>query len=55
MEKDIDLQIPHLPKLRHADDSPDQFGKHADGTANGDYCIYCCPDGEAKHAGTLKK
>lgn len=43
----------YLPKLRHADDPADQFGRHADGTANADYCIYCCPNGEEAMTGTL--
>ena len=25
--------------------APEQFGKNADGTTNGDYCVYCCPNG----------
>ena len=33
--------------------APEQFGKNADGTTNGDYCVYCCPDGEANMRGTL--
>ena len=33
--------------------APEQFGKNADGTTNGDYCVYCCPDGEANMTGTL--
>ena len=32
---------------------PEQFGKNADGTTNGDYCVYCCPNGEANMTGTL--
>ena len=28
-------------------------GKNADGTTNGDYCVYCCPNGEANMTGTL--
>ena len=35
--------------------APEQFGKNADGTTNGDYCVYCCPDGEANMTGTLTK
>ena len=35
--------------------TPDQLGKNADGTANGDYCIYCCPEGEEKMQGTLEE
>ena len=34
---------------------PDQFGRHADGTANADYCIYCCPNGEEAMTGTLEE
>ena len=33
--------------------APEQFGKNADGTTNGDYCVYCCPNGEANMTGTL--
>ena len=33
--------------------APEQFGKNADGTTNGDYCIYCCPNGEEAMTGTL--
>ena len=33
--------------------SPEQVGKHADGSANPEYCIYCCPEGEEKMQGTL--
>ena len=35
--------------------SPDQVGKHADGTPNPDYCVYCCPEGEEKMTGTLQE
>ena len=35
--------------------TPDQLGKNADGTANGDYCIYCCPDGPEHMQGTLEE
>ena len=31
--------------------APEQFGKNADGTTNGDYCVYCCPNGEANMTG----
>ena len=34
---------------------PHHFGRHADGTANADYCIYCCPDGEEAMTGTLEE
>ena len=33
--------------------APEQFGKNADGTTNGDYCVYCCPNGESNMTGTL--
>ena len=23
--------------------SPEQYGRHADGSTNTEYCIYCCP------------
>lgn len=32
-----------------------QIGKHADGTPNPEYCIYCCPEGEGKMTGTLEE
>ena len=35
--------------------TPDQIGRHADGTPNPDYCIYCCPEGEEKMQGTLEE
>ncbi|MDD7175555.1 MAG: zinc ribbon domain-containing protein [Clostridiales bacterium] len=35
--------------------TPDQLGKNADGTQNGDYCIYCCPDGPEHMRGTLEE
>lgn len=35
--------------------APEQFGKNADGTTNGDYCVYCCPNGEANMTGTLEE
>ena len=35
--------------------APEQFGKHADGTTNADYCIYCCPNGEEAMTGTLSE
>lgn len=34
--------------------TPDQIGKHSDGSANPDYCIYCCPNGEEHMSGTLE-
>ena len=34
---------------------PDQLGRHADGTPNPEYCIYCCPEGEEKMTGTLEE
>ncbi len=33
----------------------DQFGRHADGSRNETYCIYCCPDGEEGMQGTLEE
>ena len=33
--------------------TPDQIGRHADGTPHPDYCVYCCPEGEKKMTGTL--
>ncbi|MBP3655636.1 MAG: zinc ribbon domain-containing protein [Clostridia bacterium] len=33
----------------------DQFGKNSDGTKNGDYCIYCCPNGPEHMEGTLEE
>ena len=35
--------------------TPDQIGRHADGTPNPDYCVYCCPEGEEKMQGTLEE
>ena len=35
--------------------SPDQIGRHADGTPNPEYCVYCCPEGEEKMTGTLQE
>ena len=35
--------------------SPEQVGRHADGSANAEYCIYCCPEGEEKMQGTLEE
>ena len=35
--------------------SPDQIGRHSDGTPNPEYCIYCCPEGEEKMTGTLQE
>ena len=32
-----------------------QLGRHADGTPNPEYCIYCCPEGEEKMTGTLEE
>ena len=34
--------------------SPEQYGKHADGSPNPEYCIYCCPSGEEQMTGTLE-
>lgn len=54
MEKDIDFaNTPICQSCGMPLTSPEQFGKNADGTANGDYCVYCCPDGEANMRGTL--
>ena len=36
-------------------DKPELYGKHADGTPNPEYCLYCCPDGEEKMTGTLQE
>lgn len=48
MEKDIDFaNTPICQSCGMPLTSPEQFGKNADGTANSDYCVYCCPDGEA--------
>ncbi|MBQ8620180.1 MAG: zinc ribbon domain-containing protein [Clostridia bacterium] len=33
----------------------EQFGKHADGSRNETYCIYCCPEGEERMQGTLEE
>lgn len=35
--------------------SPEQYGKHADGSVHTEYCIYCCPEGEEKMHGTLEE
>ena len=35
--------------------SPDQYGRHADGQENPEYCIYCCPKGEENMTGTLEE
>ena len=35
--------------------NPDQIGRHADGTPNPEYCVYCCPEGEEKMTGTLQE
>ena len=35
--------------------NPEQYGKHADGSTNTEYCIYCCPEGEEKMHGTLEE
>ena len=35
--------------------SPDLVGRHADGSANPEYCVYCCPEGEARMQGTLEE
>lgn len=35
--------------------SPEQYGKNADSSANPEYCIYCCPEGEEKMQGTLEE
>ena len=54
MEKDIDFaNTPICQSCGMPLTLPEQFGKNADGTANGDYCVYCCPDGEANMRGTL--
>ena len=54
MEKDIDFaNTPICQSCGMPLTSPEQFGKNADGTANGDYCVYCCSDGEANMRGTL--
>lgn len=43
MEKDIDFaNTPICQSCGMPLTSPEQFGKNADGTANGDYCVYCC-------------
>lgn len=34
--------------------SPEQYGNHADGSPNPEYCIYCCPSGEEQMTGTLE-
>ena len=33
----------------------DQFGKHADGSENREYCLYCCPSGEENMQGSLEE
>lgn len=33
----------------------EQFGKHADGSKNAEYCIHCCPEGEENMQGTLEE
>lgn len=35
--------------------SPDQHGKHADGSDHASYCIHCCPHGEEQMTGTLEE
>lgn len=35
--------------------SPDLYGKNADGTPNPEYCHYCCPSGEENMSGTLEE
>lgn len=35
--------------------SPEQYSKHTDGSANPEYCIYCCPKGEENMQGTLEE
>ena len=34
--------------------SPEQYGRHADGSVNTEYCVYCCPEGEEKMQGMIE-
>lgn len=55
MKNDAYMNMPVCQSCGMPLQSPAQYGKHADGSENPEYCSHCCPAGEEHMQGTLEE